>query len=84
MKPIRLSRHAAGYIDKRGFSVEEVEEAIRTCSWEPAELNRVQCHMNFSYNAKWNGKFYKTKQVRPVFVEIDDEIVVVTVYTYFY
>ncbi len=30
------------------------------------------------------GKFYHTKRVRPIFVEEELEIVVVTVYTYFY
>jgi len=30
----------------------------------------------------WNGVRYGTKQVRPIFVEESDEIVVVTVYVY--
>ncbi len=33
MKPIRLSKHALGYTATRGFTVAEVEEAIRTCAW---------------------------------------------------
>ena len=40
--------------------------------------------MNFPYNGKWNKKFYKTKQVRPIFVETLEEILVVTVYTYYF
>ena len=39
--------------------------------------------MDFPFGRKWNGKFYETKQVRPVFVEEEMEIVVVTVYTYY-
>jgi hypothetical protein len=39
---------------------------------------------SFSYDKQWNGKFYATKQVRPVFVEEATEIVVVTVYTYYF
>jgi hypothetical protein len=31
MKPIRLSKHALGYSVSRGFTVAEVEAAIRTC-----------------------------------------------------
>lgn len=84
VKSIRLSRHAAGYVRKRGFSVEEVKKAIQTCPWEPAELNRMQCQMDVPFNAEWNGKLYKTKKVRPVFVEEKDDILVVTVYTYFF
>jgi hypothetical protein len=39
---------------------------------------------SFSYDKEWNGKFYATKHVRPVFVEEATEIVVVTVYTYYF
>ena len=38
----------------------------------------------FPYNAVWNGTFYAVKRVRPIFVEEATEIVVVTVYTYFF
>jgi hypothetical protein len=40
--------------------------------------------MNFPFGKEWNGKVYNTKQVRPIFVEEADEIVVVTVYTYYF
>lgn len=35
-------------------------------------------------HAVWNGRRYGVKQVRPVFVEETKEIVVVTVYTYYF
>ena len=47
-------------------------------------MNRLDCRMNFSFGKDWNGKFYATKQVRPVFVEEQNEIVVVTVYSYYF
>ncbi len=84
MKPIRLSKHARGYTGKRGFTEWEVEEAIRTCPWTPAELGRKECRKDFPFDALWNGKHYATKQVRPVFAEEVTEIVVVTVYTYYF
>ncbi len=84
VKPIRLSDHALRYMSKRGFTITEVEEAIRTASWQPAELGRLDCRKDFAYGKEWNGKLYATKQVRPVFVEEDAEIVVVTVYTYYF
>jgi len=84
LKPIRLSRHAAGYGKSRGFSVAEIERAIRTRPWEPAELGRLQCRLEVPFNSEWNGRRYATKQVRPIFVEEDAEILIVTVYTYFY
>jgi hypothetical protein len=84
MKPIRLSKHALSYTMKRGFTTAEVEEAIRTCPWTPAELGRLECRKDYPFNSVWNGNRYATKQVRPVFVEEATEIVVVTVYTYYF
>ena len=84
MKPIRLTKHARGYIAQRGFTVEEVEDAIRTATWEPSELHKMECKKNFPYNTIWNGTWYATKQVRPIFIEETSEIIVITVYTYFF
>ena len=84
MKLIRLSKHALVYTDKRGFTLAEVEDAIRTSPWMPAELGRLHCRKNFPYGKEWSGKAYKTKQVRPIFVEDAGEIVVITVYTYYF
>jgi hypothetical protein len=69
---------------RRGFTVPEVEEAIGTVPWQPAELGRLECSKDFAYGKEWNGKLYTTKQVRPIFVEEASEIVVVTVYTYYF
>ena len=44
----------------------------------------MEASHDFAYGAAWNGIFYATKRVRPIFVEETSEIVVVTVYTYFY
>ena len=84
MKPIRLSAHALGYTLRRGFTVEEVEQAIRNNAWQATELGRLECRMDFSFAKEWNGKVYNTKQVRPIFVEEQNEIVVITVYTYYF
>ena len=84
MKPIRLSEHALRYTRKRGFTVAEIEETIQTSPWMPAELGRLDCRKNFPYGKERNGKVYATKQVRPIFVEEAGEIVVITVYTYYF
>ena len=84
MKPIRLSNHASRYMSKRGFTIIEVEETIRTAPWQPTELGRLDCRKDFSFDKEWNGKVFSTKQVRPIFVEEAGEIVVVTVYTYYF
>jgi hypothetical protein len=84
MKPIRLTKHATGYLSSRGFTVTEVEEAIRTAAWSPTELGRLDCRKDFPFGTEWNGRPYATKQVRPVFVDEPNEIVVITVYTYYF
>jgi hypothetical protein len=84
VKPIRLSKHALDYAKKRGFTVAEVEETIRTSSWHAAELGRLDCRKDFAYGKEWNGRVCATKQVRPVFAEEAAEIVVITVYTYYF
>jgi hypothetical protein len=84
MKPIRFSKHALGYTATRGFTVAEVEAVIRTCPWGKAGLGRLDCRKDFTYGRDWNGKVYAIKQVRPVFVEEPGEIVVITVYTYYF
>jgi hypothetical protein len=84
MKSIRLTKHASGYLDIRGFTAEEVELAIRKSNWIPMTSGRFECSMEFLFDSIWNGKPYQVKQVRPIFVEEELEIVVVTVYSYFY
>lgn len=83
-KPIRLSEHARGYLERRGFSAAEVEVTIRNSAWQPASRNRLEAAKDFPFNNEWNGHRYLTKRVRPIFVDEADEIVVVTVYTYYF
>ena len=83
MKPIRLSTHALEQVGFRGASVAQVEEAIRSAEWHDAELGRNECRKDFAFNAVWNGRHYAAMQIRPIFVE-EDEIVVVTVYVYYF
>ena len=83
-KPIRLSNHARGYLARRGFTETEVGEAIRLSQWRPTPQGRWEASREFAYNKDWNGRCYATKRVRPIFVEEATEIVVVTVYTYFF
>jgi len=83
-KPIRMSGHAEGQLAYRGAVRHEVVEAIRTMPWGPAELGRLDCRKAYPFHAVWNGVQYSTKQVRPIFVDEPEEIVVVTVYVYYF
>ncbi|MFZ2357675.1 MAG: hypothetical protein WAW67_07660 [Candidatus Omnitrophota bacterium] len=83
-KSIRLSQHASEQAKYRGCTEEEIRQTIRASQWEKAELGRLQCRKDFAFNKIWNDKEYETKQVKPVFAEEKDEIVVVTVYAYYF
>ncbi len=82
-KPIRLSEHAKNQLIFRGATEGEITETIKTSEWAPAELGRLECKKTFEFNKLWNKKFYKTKEVRPIFAEERNEIIVVTVYVYY-
>ena len=84
MKRIRLSKHAQEQALERGTTRSEVEEAIRKGSREPATRGREMFRYNFLFNRKWQGKHYAVKQVAPIIKEESNEIVVITVYTFYF
>ncbi len=84
MLPIRISDHAAEQALERGATADEIIHAIQKGEWEPAKKDRLQSRANFQFNQEWNGKLYSVKQVKPVFKELEIEIIVVTVYTYYF
>jgi len=84
MKPIRLTRHALEQCAERGATEAEVCYTVEHGSREPAKHERLLCRYNFSYDGLWQGQHYAIKQVAPVIKEEPDEIVVVTVYTFFF
>jgi hypothetical protein len=61
-----------------------VEYAIRHGARERVKRGRWMCRHNFQYDAQWQGRHYAIKQVAPVIVEEQNEIIVVTVYTFFF
>lgn len=83
-KPIRLTKHAVEQCIERGATEEEVHEAIRNGEYEAAKKGRTLAKMNFQFNKEWFGDIFPIKQVAPVFVEEETEIVVITVYTYYF
>ena len=84
MKSIRLTTHASEQCVERGATEAEVKQAIEQGAREPAKRGRFMYRLNFQYNAKWQGKFYAIKQVAPVVAEAQNEIMVVTVYTFYF
>ena len=83
-KSIQLSGHAQIQLARRGGTEQEVIETIRAEKWGPTELGKMDCRRNFPFNKTWNGRLYQTKQVRPIFVEEEKAIVIITVYVYYF
>ena len=84
MKSVRLTKHAHEQAIERGATESEIKEAIRKGSREPAKYGRELCRYNFAYGMTWQGKPYAVKQVAPVIKEDAREIVVITVYTFYF
>jgi hypothetical protein len=84
MKPIRLTKHAQEQCIERGTNEVEILEAVRTGTRKLAKQGRYQYQANFQYNAEWQGKFYAIKRVVPIVSETDRELIVITVYTFYF
>ncbi len=69
---------------ERGATEQEVHEAVGKGRREAAKHGREMCHFNFNFGRTWQGNFYAIKQVAPVIVEKSQEIVVITVYTFYF
>ena len=84
MKPILFSQHALEQMADRGVGRDEIEAAIRSGELAPAKSKRLSYRKNFPFKQMWKGRKYSIKQVMPDVSEGPDEIMVVTVYTFFF
>ena len=83
MKTIVFTRHARQRLAERRTSEEEVIQAIRAAPWVRAERHRFAATKWYPFGQEHEGVFYVGKDVRPIFVDETDRIVVVTLYVYF-
>jgi hypothetical protein len=84
VKRIRLTFHARLQCELRGATEAEVQQAVEQGSRDPAKSGRILCRFNFPFDRKWQGVSYAVKQVAPVIKEEPGEIVVITVYTFYF
>ncbi|MDQ3397983.1 MAG: DUF4258 domain-containing protein [Deinococcota bacterium] len=83
-KPVRLTKHAREQCIERGASEAEVVEAVTQGAREVAKQGRDMYRLNLAFGKSWGGKTYAIKQVAPVVKEEAEEIVVITVYTFYF
>ncbi len=79
-----FSDHALQKMEQRGVTEREVLEAVQRGERMPAKKGRLSFRLNFDFNNYWGGKHCPVKQVVPVAVEENGEIVVVTVYAFYF
>lgn len=84
MKPIRLTKHAQEQCAERGATEAEVRQAVEEGSRRAAKWGREVCRFNFPFAGTWQGNRYAIKQVAPVIKEEANEIVVITVYVFYF
>ncbi|MBI4723089.1 MAG: DUF4258 domain-containing protein [Candidatus Stahlbacteria bacterium] len=82
-KAIYFTKHSLMQMQNRKADKEEVENVIRKSLWKFAEKGRFTASLSFPFNTEHFGRYYKTKEVVPIFIEEKDRIVVITVYTFF-
>jgi hypothetical protein len=80
---IRIDPHALARMPLRGVSTEEVAEVLRLGEEAHARGERRAKEMVFAHEKPWAGRHYDQKKVKVVYMEEDDEIVVVTVLAYY-
>lgn len=84
VKLVRLARHAREQCRERGATEAEVRQAVLEGQREPVKRGRYLCRLNFEFNSLWQGQKYAIKQVAPVIAEEEEELVVVTVFVFYF
>ncbi len=81
---IVFSKHALDQMIDRGADREEVALAILEGEKLPAKKGRWTFKKNFSFENKWQNRYYTSKQVQPVVVLENEKWIVVTVYVFYF
>jgi len=69
---------------ERGTNEDEVRLSIEKGTSEPVKMGRLLYRYNHPFGSEWQNQYYAIKQVAPVIREEETEIVVITVYTFFF
>ena len=80
---VRLHSHAKERGAERGATEEEVVAAVSEGERFPAKYGRTGFRRNFPFDAEWQGRSYRTKQVEAYAVEEDGWLVITVMVKYF-
>jgi len=80
---IKFVEHAKERLIARGASESEVEKVLLLGNDIPAKKGRKAKEMTFEYGEFWLGKAYPQKKVVVIYVEENNEIIVITVKVFY-
>jgi hypothetical protein len=76
---IQIEDHAIERASERGVNENEIFSTLKTGIELPAKNNRLFKEKVFIYEKEWNGKYFKEKKVKVIYVVEAETIVVITV-----
>jgi len=76
---ILIDDHAEERAPERGATEEEINDILRSGKLTIAKGNRLAKEKVYSFNKDWNGKTYKEKHVKVIYIIERNTIVVITV-----
>jgi hypothetical protein len=79
----RLIEHAKERATERGATEDDIQTVLSTGSEVQVKKGRKGKEMVFEYGKEWLGKSYPQKKVRAIYVEENEEIVVITVKVFY-
>jgi hypothetical protein len=80
---VRLHPHAKERGAERGATEAEILAAVRGGERFPAKYGRTGFRRNFPFDAEWQGRLYRTKQIEAYAVVEDGWLVITVMVKYF-
>ncbi|MDQ3020643.1 MAG: DUF4258 domain-containing protein [Bacteroidota bacterium] len=86
MNDIIFSKHSEMQMLLRGASKDDVIRTINEGHKETAKLNKLHSTLRFDFNSNSpvNNKYYEFKTIDVIFVEENNQIIIVTVKVYYH
>jgi hypothetical protein len=79
----KLTEHAKERAIERGTTQEEIQKVLSKGKKVQVKEGRRGKEMVFEYRKDWLGKPYPQKKVKVIYIEEEDEVVVITVKVYY-
>lgn len=81
---VRFHPHARQRMAERGATEDEVRATVEQDEQFPAKFGRTGFRRNFSFDSKWRGRYYRTKQVEAYAVQEGADWLVITIITRYF